>query len=423
MSTEGPLAPSRHGLVVRMWVLTGCVAVADSVFGAVFVTHMLDQGLSPAVVGLLLMLPAVTAIGVEAPSGALGDRYGHRRLAVAGLLAWAAGLVTFALADGEAAFAVAILVWAVGLALYSGTVLALVATTLSATGRGGLVAGAVRGGEVARWSAAALAALLVVVVVPVASTSVLIATSGALLLVAGVWMLVGWPESPVRSGLPILAGLRHGARVLLGRGGVGLVVLSVLTSMLLGTLILTWQPYLTDVLGIEKRWLGLALFVMSVGAAGGAALSRCTQRVAPRTVLTVLIPALGLCLAAVALGGWTGAGAYVVAEVLVGWSLATLAVWAQHHLSDGTRATGMSILGTVSGATIAATSGLAGLAWEHLGLLTTLTCVGTSVAVVAGCAGTVLAARAHRARPVPTFATTTTTLTAPDDTEQNGPAR
>ncbi len=406
---------------MRMWVLTGSVAVADSVFGAVFITHMLDRGLSPAVIGLLLVLPAVTSIGIEAPSGALGDTYGHRRLAVGGHLAWAAGLMTFALATGPAVFAVAILVWAVGLALYSGTVVALVATTLNATGQGGLIAGAVRGSEVTRWSAAALAALLVVLGVPLTGTSVLVAASGVLLLLAGLWVVVGWPESSVRSEVPVRASLLLGARVVLGPGGRGLVVLSVLTSVLLGTLILTWQPFLTDVLEIEKRWLGLALFVMSVGAAGGAALSRCTQRLDPAVVLTVLVPALGLSLAAVALGSWVGAAAYVAAEVFVGWSLATLAVWAQQHLPDGVRATGMSILGTVTGVTIAVTNGLVGIAWQHLGLLTTLLCFGAAVALLAVCAGSVITVRARRARPRPRDLTVDTSPVAADHAGQRGP--
>ena len=53
---------------------------ADFTFGAVFVTVILTRGAVPWTVGMIIAGIHLIVLLMEAPSGALGDRYGHRRL-------------------------------------------------------------------------------------------------------------------------------------------------------------------------------------------------------------------------------------------------------------------------------------------------------------------------------------------------------
>lgn len=73
---------------------------ADFVYGAVFVTVLLHRGVEPWALGSMLAANIALGMVLEAPSGALGDRYGHRRLLCAGLAAWGAGFAVFGSAEG-----------------------------------------------------------------------------------------------------------------------------------------------------------------------------------------------------------------------------------------------------------------------------------------------------------------------------------
>ena len=98
----------RHRLVSHVWLVTGIVAVADFVFGATFVVFMQSRGLSATMIGGLLSITAVSSVLIEAPSGAWGDRHGHRRLVAGGLGLWGLGLLLFGVAETAGLFGVGI---------------------------------------------------------------------------------------------------------------------------------------------------------------------------------------------------------------------------------------------------------------------------------------------------------------------------
>ncbi|MGW7050465.1 MFS transporter [Streptomyces sp. NPDC054887] len=391
----------RHALVTKVWILSGLVAVADFVFGAVFVTVMGGSGLSAAVIGALLAGTSVTSLVLEAPSGAWGDRYGHKRLVVCGLALWGTGFLLFARSTTPVAFGAAILLWASGLALYSGAAQSLLINTLNAAGEEHRGSGAVRGAETVRWSAAALGACLVAAGAWVVDTRTSIAFAGAVLLCAAGWVAAGWPESPKGGGLTLWRSLTSGYRLVLGPECRPLLFFSVLASVDLGVVILTWQPAALAAGGLTTRWLGLALLVLSVAAAAGAAATRWTSRVDPALLLCVLLLGLNLSLLCVYWGPFGTGIAYLGAEFFVGAALTSLAVWGQQVFPDALRATATSVLGTATGTAIALTHGVMGSLWDRLGLAPAVTLVAALLGACALAAGLVRLRRRPTAPPSP----------------------
>ncbi|MGW7197587.1 MFS transporter [Streptomyces chryseus] len=379
--------PGRHALVTKVWVLSGLVALADFVFGAVFVTVMGGSGLSASLIGGLLAGTSVTSLVLEAPSGAWGDRYGHKRLVVLGLALWGAGFLLFARSTTAFAFGAAIVLWASGLALYSGAAQSLLINTLNASGDEHRGTGAIRGAETVRWSAAALGACLVAAGAWVVDTRTSITFAGIVLVCAAVWVAAGWPESPKGGGLTLWRSLASGYRLVLSRECRPLLFFSVLAAIDLGVIILTWQPAALAAGGLTTRWLGLVLLVLSVAAAAGAAATRWTARADPALLLGALLLGLNLALLC---GYWGGVGtgiAYLGAEFCVGAALTSLAVWGQQVFPDALRATATSVLGTATGITIALTHGVMGALWDRLGLTPAVTLVAALLGACALAAG------------------------------------
>lgn len=371
----------KRKLVVKAQVLTGVVAVADFVFGATFVTFMGQRGLDAAMIGGLLALPAVTAVLLDTPSGAWGDRFGHKRLLSGGLLVWGVGLVVFSLADSPAMFAAAIVLWTGGLALHSGASTALLMNTLNANGSAEHGAQALRGIETIRWAAAAAGAILVAVGGRAATDGLPIALAGALLVAAAVWVMVDWPDSPQRSSSRIGRSILQGVRLVASFRARSLLLFAVLTSIDLGIVILTWQPMAIEIVGFDESLLGVALLVLSVATAAGAGATHVTRRLPPAGVLATVLVALNLSLGAVLLGTAGAIVAYVAAELMLGVALTTLAVWAQTLFPDAIRATATSVLATATGVTLALTNGIMGPLWGAIGL-TTAVAVAASVLFV-----------------------------------------
>ncbi|MEN0102744.1 MAG: MFS transporter [Curtobacterium sp.] len=393
MSGGAASSRGRHPLVSRVWVLTAVVAMADFVFGATFVVFMQSRGLSATAIGTLLSLTAITSVLLEAPSGAWGDRHGHKRLVGAGLALWGAGLVVFSLAPGAAWFGVAIGMWASGLALYSGAAMSLLINTLNAAGREDHGDGAIRGTETIRWGAAAAGALVVAATAWVMSTQASIVLSGLLLLAAAAWVLVRWPDSPARHRDSVFGSLRAGTAFVLAPGCRLLLALSILTSVDLAVVILTWQPIALRVVGLETQLLGMALLVLSLTVAAVAFVSRWVPRRAVPAAVGAAVVLVNACLALASLGPSGAVAAVCGAEFFLGIALTLLAVWSQRRFPDRIRATATSLLGTATGVAIAATNAVMGCLWDDVGLqqavvvaavvvasLTTVTCTAALVA-------------------------------------------
>lgn len=404
---EAPLiegGAGRHVLVTRVWLLTGIVAVADFVFGATFVVFMQNHGLSATTIGSLLSITAITSILLEAPSGAWGDRHGHKRLVAGGLGLWGFGLVLFSFANGPIQFGAGIAMWAAGLALYSGAAMSLLINTLNADGREHQGDGATRGTETIRWGAASVGAGIVIATAWVLTTQASIMLSGALLLAAAGWVLFWWPDSPSREHVSVWQSLRDGFAFVIAPGKRLLLSFSVLTSVDLAIVILTWQPLALQVVQIGENLLGVALLILSLAVAAGAFVSRWIPPHATGAAVGLTLALLNGSLVLAAFGPTGVVVAVVGAEFFLGVALTVLAVWGQRIFPDRLRATATSLIGTATGLAVAITNGVMGRLWDVRGLQPAIAeagavIVGTTAVTVAVALVSSRRDAAHRREP------------------------
>ncbi|OLZ39920.1 MFS transporter [Natrinema saccharevitans] len=96
---------------------------ADSVgfIWPVFTLFLLWNDLTYAQIGTLSAISAVLVVSLEIPTGYVADRYGRRLVLGAGLLAMAASTAGFVVADTFLEFAALYALWALSMALQSGT--------------------------------------------------------------------------------------------------------------------------------------------------------------------------------------------------------------------------------------------------------------------------------------------------------------
>ncbi|MGY4644241.1 MFS transporter [Cellulomonas sp. URHB0016] len=372
---------SRHRRLVRQfWWLVGLVSVADFVFGAVFVFHMRDRGLPAATIGGLLAAAGLAATLVEAPSGAWGDRFGQRQLIVWGLVLWGTGLLVFAFATTQAAFATGLLVWTTGIALHSGAAVSLLVNTLNASGEQQRAESAVRASQVVRWVASAAGAAFVAVSGAWLDPQHLIAAAGVLLLPTALWVRLSWPDARDAGAQPVWRSLRRGVALAVRGESLLVLLLVVLSSASVGIVILTWQPVALGVLHLAPSSLGIALFALTAASALGAFATRWTRHLRPPVLAAGLVVALDGLLLLTTVGPFGAAVGFVGAEVVIGAVLAVIAVWSQQIFPDALRTTMTSVMGTAMGATVAATNAVVGRLWEATGIV-------TAVAVAAGVVG------------------------------------
>jgi MFS family permease len=305
----------------------------------------LDNGLSDAQISGLFAIWSVTAFVAEVPTGALADRWSRRGcLALAGTLQ-AIAFAVWTVAPGFPAFATGFVVWGVGGALMSGTSEALVYDGLAAAGA---EAGYVR---INGWMTAAE----LLVQVPTAFAA------GALYAVGG-YALVGWvsvatclaaaalalrfPEPPrAPDDDDSLSGtLRQGVGEALRSPPLRVLVLAV---ALIGGLdaVEEYFPVLAGDWGVATPVVPLAVLVIALAGATGAALGGRADRLRGGTLLALLVVAAG-CLAGAAV--WARPAALAVVAVFYALYLAVLVVAEarlQGHIASAHRATITSTAG------------------------------------------------------------------------------
>jgi MFS family permease len=365
----------------RLCGLVAAVAVADFVFGAVFVAFLQRAGVSAVAIGALLAMAGGVSTLVEAPSGAFGDRYGQRRITVIGLLMWGAGQMLFGMSGQVWQFIAVLLLWAAGMACYSGAPYALAVGYLREAGADdAMMPSLVRAAQVTRWVAAGAGALAVMVSVAVPLGAVVSISGAGMLLTAG-WVAVAWPESEIRSSTPVLETLIRGVR-LVAHGELRLVALcTALSAAATATVLVGWQP-LALAAGLPERYLGLQLLAMIALAAGGALLSvRIRIEPAHATAITILGMSVLLGLAGIA-GGVTALVLVAMVEIGVGLSGSTVGVWEQAAFPDDLRNTLMSILGVVAGLSMATVDLIFGAIWQGPGLSAAIGGCGAAIAVL-----------------------------------------
>ena len=385
------VAPLRESpLLLRFSLFVLAAAIADFLFGAVFITVLMGRGVDPWLLGTVLAAANLVGLVIEAPSGALGDRYGHRRLMVVGLTLWGAGFVVFGLADAFAPTALGLGLWAVGYHLYSGTPTALVVNRIGSRDRAARIARTVRYGQVAGRSGGVLGAASVMVAGAWMPADPLVAAGGVLLVLLAALGPVCFPPSPGQPGRRVLAIVVESASLVAGARFLPLVALVASTAVGTALLVVSWQPMLVAAYGDDVRLNGLMLLVMTAALVAGALCARFADRRDPRRWGPAFAALVGAPVILAAHGSVPLPVGLVASELLIGLTGVLMGVWQQTMFTDANRNTMFSMLAMVGGVFVAATTLSFGWMWELFGMVRTTTVL-ASVGVLLAGASAVLA--------------------------------
>lgn len=363
-------------LLLRYGFFTLGGSVSDFIFGAVFVTLLLDRGAAPGIVGTMLAATAVAAVAMEAPSGALGDRFGHRRLLIVGLLLWGTGFAGVGLSDGLSATMAGMFLWAVGFALHSGTLTAIVVNRIGTRDRTSRISRTIRFGQVAGRCGSALGAASVLVTGAWLDAGTLVAAGGGLLMVLGLLAPLCFPVSPKQPGRAITAIVRESVAELATRRFAPLVALVTAAATVTTALVLVWQPLVRAEHGEDVRINGLYLLVMTVSLAAGAACSRFLDQSRPHWWGPLFAALSGVPLVLAVFEVIPLMAGVIGTEFFIGLTGVFSGVWQHLLYTDANRNTMFSAMAMVSGSTVGLTHLTTGWLWDLAG-------IGPAVAVMA----------------------------------------
>nr|WP_235003348.1 MFS transporter [Blastococcus haudaquaticus] len=322
----------------------------------------LDTGLSGAQISLLFAVWSVTSFVTEVPAGVLADRWSRRGVVVLAGVLQAAAFAVWTAAPEAWAFAVGFVVWGVSGALVSGASEALVYDGLVAVGAGDSYA------RVNGWMTSAE----LLVQVPTAFAA------GALFAVGG-YELVGWASVVACLAAAALAlrfpeaprttdddeeeePLRRGVVEALRSPSLRVLVLAV---ALVGGLdaIEEYFPVLAGDWGVPTTAVPVAVLVIALAGAAGAALGGRADRLPGNALLGLLVAAAGcLSLAAV----WARPAALGAVAIFYALYLAVLVV-AEARLQEGIASRHRATITSVAGLGIEVASLLVFAAWALAG--------------------------------------------------------
>jgi predicted MFS family arabinose efflux permease len=325
-----------------------------------------DSGLSPAQISSLFVIWSLTGLALEVPSGVWADVFSRRLLLVASPLLTGAGFALWTFAPSYPAFAAGFVLWGLATALRSGTLQALVYEELQRLGASGAYARLT-----GRAHAIGTTAIMVAnaVAAPVLHAGGYRAAGVASVAACVVCAALAWtlPESRERrgggdAGAVWRDGLAHLRREPAVRGGLILLVV----VMGCGA-VDEYVPVLARASGAAVAAVPLLVLVVSVGeTAGGWLAGRGVRWLNPLLVVA------GVCLAAGGLWGRPAGMALVaVAFGVVQWAIVAVETTVQERISDGSRATVMSLagLGSEVAAVLVYAAYALGSAWAGPGTL------------------------------------------------------
>ncbi|WP_017581253.1 MFS transporter [Nocardiopsis valliformis] len=361
----------RFSLLSRLSVYTLISTAADFAFGAVFVTVILARGADPWAVGLILAGGHLIGLVMEAPSGALGDRYGHRRLLTLGLLVWGTGFVTLGLTDGLALTVVGVCLGNIGMSLKSGTLNAILINRVGEHDRNNRITRIVRVGAISTRVGSVLGAASVMVAGTWVTADAMIAVGGVLVLLLAVLAPVCFPPTPGQSDRRIGTIVLESVLLVATRRFVPLVVLALSLMSATMLLVVSWQPMLLAEYGGEDvRLNGLVMLLMTVSLTAGAVCARWVNKDRPHVWGSVASMGIGLPLVLAAYEVVPLVVGLVVAEFLIGLGGVLSGVWAQLMFTDANRNTMFSAVTVVTLLGSALTTGSFGWMWDVWGIST-----------------------------------------------------
>ncbi|GAA1072704.1 MFS transporter [Nocardiopsis metallicus] len=362
-------AGGRFPLLARLSVYTLVGIAADFAFGAVFVTVILARGADPWMVGAILAGGHLIGLVMEAPSGALGDRYGHRRLLTLGLLVWGTGFVALGLADGLALTVVGVCLGNTGMSLKSGTLNAILINRVGEHDRNDRITRIVRVGAISTRVGSVLGAASVMVAGTWVTADTMIAVGGVLVLLLAVLAPVCFPPTPAQPDRRIGTIVLESVLLVATRRFVPLVVLALSLMSATMLLVVSWQPMLLAEYGGEDvRLNGLVMLLMTVSLTAGAVCARWVNRDRPHVWGPVASMGIGLPLVLAAWDVVPLVAGLVVAEFLIGLGGVLSGVWAQLMFTDANRNTMFSAVTVVTLLGSALTTSSFGWMWDLWGI-------------------------------------------------------
>jgi predicted MFS family arabinose efflux permease len=379
----------------KLWALVAIVAFVDFVYGATSVTLMQHAQVPAAMIGVLMAAAAIVTSVFEAPSGAWGDRFGQRRVLVAGLVLWGIGQAVFGAAGSSWVFLGALVLWAAGQAFYSGAPAALAINFIRSRYGDDKIPAVVRGAHVVRWGAAGLGAGSVALLGLRVDPGVLVTIAGLVLLPTAVWVWRAWPEQRGNPDRSTTGTLREGLRLAVRGEMAMLAMVTALSGFALAVVILAWQPSLRELGRFSEASFGVFLLVFTILSAIGAWAQRFVEKIDPPVAVALLLMVMGLTFLVSPTGRWYVAGGFLVLEFVIALVLTVTGVWSHALFPDDLRNTLGSLMGTVTTAAMATGVSVFGFLWSGSGLRGALHTTGVAIAVAAGI---LLAARALHSR-------------------------
>ena len=318
----------------------------------------LDTGLSGAQISMLFAVWSITSFVTEVPAGILADRWSRRGVVVLAGVLQAAAFAVWTAAPEAWAFAVGFVIWGVSGALVSGASEALVYDGLVAVGAEGSYArvnGWMTSGEllVQVPTAFAAAALFAVGGYP------LVGWASVVACLAAAALALRFPEAPrSEDDDDEEEPLRQGVVETLRSPALRVLVLAV---ALIGGLdaMEEYFPVLAGDWGVPTTAVPVAVLVIALAGAAGAALGGRADRLRGGTLLALLVAAAAF-LAGAAL--WARPAALVAVAVCYALYLAVLVV-AEARLQDGIASTHRATITSVAGLGIELASLLVFAAW------------------------------------------------------------
>ncbi len=336
----------------------------------------LDTGLSGAQISALFAVWSITSFVTEVPAGMLADRWSRRGVVVLAGVLQAVGFAIWTAAPEAWAFAAGFVVWGVSGALVSGASEALVYDSLAAVDAEDSYV------RVNGWMTSA--ELLVQVPTAFAASA---------LFAFGGYPLVGWvsvavclgaaalalrfPEAPRNADGGEQAPLRNGVVEALRSPALRVLVLAV---ALIGGLdaVEEYFPVLAGDWGVPTTAVPVAVLVISLAGAAGAALGGRADRLRGGILLALLVVAAAL-LAVAAV--WARPAALGAMAVFYALYLAVLVV-AEARLQEGIASTHRATITSVAGLGIEVASLLVFAAWALGGAVAVAVLVVAVVPVV-----------------------------------------
>lgn len=375
-----PLSRRTKNLLLTAAAFQGA---GDFMFGAVYVIFLRSIPLDGRAIGFVLALATGVSLVVEAPSGAIADRYGHRRMLLAGLSSWAVGLLALSLASSAPAAGGALLLWTIGMALQSGTVWPILLGTVTEEDKQDAIAQYSRQSQSVHWLASFLGAMVVLILGARCDMRFILRAAAGLLVLALVVCL--WLPRDVRQGeqQPVLKMLRSSFGWCASRTVLPLVVASGLSTVCMTGLVVTWQPMVAAA-GVPLEANGAVLGGLTVAAAVGSYCTKFTKASTSRGALLAMC-GISVCFLVVALAGgslWVTLAGYAVAEFFLGAMFVKLGAWQQEMLPDDIRNGGFSALSTISLIVAVVVNAGLGELWQGIGLAATMGWVALVIAVV-----------------------------------------